>query len=87
VVGEILEAEGGLIDSTVAINLGRSLTSAKLTAPEAERCLEKLEGGGWIAKDDEGNFCLGVRTELQQRYTSVDFEAPAAKDEVTEELE
>ena len=72
-VSEIVESDDKKMESTEAASLGRLLQVSKLTATEALSCLERLERGSWLAKDDEGCYSLGVRTELQRRYTGVDM--------------
>ena len=74
IVAEILDADTKSIDSTIAINLGRDLTmTTRLNSSEAQRCLDRLEKGQWLAKDaDVGSYALGVRTELQRLYWSAD---------------
>lgn len=68
-VGEILAAESKTVDELDATNSARELTAtAKLSPSEARECLAKLKEGKWLTMDDDGNYGLGVRTELQGRY-------------------
>ena len=72
-VDEILESEGKQIEAVAAANMGRELSAtSKLTVSDAGRCLERLERGQWLAKSEDGQYSLGVRTELQRRYLSSD---------------
>ena len=84
-VGDILSCDERRVEATEATNIGRDLVSTtRLSAADANRCLEKLELGQWLAKSDDGFYSLGVRTELQRRYMSdddrtakVDADAPS----------
>ncbi len=70
-VEEILEADGQRVEAVAAANLGRGLEhNSKLSASDAGKALEKLERGHWLLKSDDGFFSLGVRSELQRKYTS-----------------
>lgn len=78
-VEEILESETKQIDAVDAANMGRTLSAtSKLSASDAGKCLERLERGQWLSKSDDGNYSLGVRTELQRRYLTEDSARPEA---------
>ena len=67
----LLSSQNNKIEATEATNLGRDLdATTKLSASNALCCLERLELGQWLAKSDDGYYSLGVRTELQRRYTA-----------------
>lgn len=45
-------------------------TGGRLSLDEVEECLQRLEEGKWIERDEEnGNVSLGVRAELQRLYS------------------
>lgn len=74
VVADITSCEDEKIDTTDAANLRTCLDSGQLSALDAQSCLERLAAGGWLASDNEGNYRIGVRTELQARYKPTDDE-------------
>ena len=74
---EDMEGDRLCLESELAISVRQDLSSAKMTQNEAVACLERLERGNWLAKSDEGNYSLGVRTELQRRYLTAKPEAEA----------
>ena len=79
-VAEILGSDPKELESSLAIAIGRDLESTtKLAASEAEKCLERLTHGQWLALSNEGYYSLGVRTELQRRYMSEDIAAAASQ--------
>lgn len=78
VISEIIASEERKIESTDAASLRHQLTASKINQADAEACLERLASGSWLATDDNGNYLLGVRTELQQRYMATTSE-PAAE--------
>ena len=86
VIAEIMASEERKIESSDAASLRHQLTASKISQADAEACLERLASGSWLATDDDGNYLLGVRTELQQRYTSVPA-ADAADGPMAAELE
>ena len=88
-VMEILGSDTKQIESQEATSIGRDLESTtKLNPTEANRCLERLTQGQWLAKSDDGYYSLGVRTELQRRYLASDSythaAAPTAEEQVAE---
>ena len=66
-VGEILGAPGSKLDHTQAESLGKEL-STKMPLQEVRACLLRLENAHWLLQTDEGEYLLGVRSELQRRY-------------------
>ena len=85
---EILDADDKRLEAQEALAIGRDLEStSKLSASDAQRCLEHLTLGSWLAKSDDGYYSLGVRTELQRRYLADDFAKPEAASQEVQEVE
>ena len=61
-----------------ATNLRLELTS-KLTPEASQVCLGRLVDGHWLATTGSDGYGLGVRTELQRRFTT--DESPATQGE------
>lgn len=66
---EMSAKEKGSLEAMEATSLGRELSgSNKMTATEAQDCLQRLVQGQWLAMSNDGYYSLGIRCDLQQMY-------------------